>query len=176
MSRSNSMGAGVALIVAVGAVRFRDIVDPDHWRTLFRGRGGDLFLIYALYLGALTMTVILVLPFLVSVAVENENVATVMGLGCLAFAAGLVLAAIGIKSRRGTPVWAAALVFVGVALTWFGLERLEIRTLAEDEDIAARSILDARPDLVHQADRDFLTTQDSIIKAGLNRLLTLVKT
>jgi C_GCAxxG_C_C family probable redox protein len=46
----------------------------------------------------------------------------------------------------------------------------------EVAELAARSILDARPDLVHQADRDFLTTQDSIIKAGLNRLLTLVKT
>lgn len=85
----------VFLIVSVGAVRFRDIVDPEHWRTLFRGRGGDLFLIYALYLGALTMTVILVLPFLVSMAVKNEDVATVMGLGCLAFAAGLAVNLLG---------------------------------------------------------------------------------
>jgi hypothetical protein len=43
-------------------------------------------------------------------------------------------------------------------------------------ELAARFILDARPDLVQQADWDFLTTQDSIIRAGLNRLLTLVKT
>jgi len=41
--------------------------------------------------------------------------------------------------------------------------------------MASRFILEARPDLVQQADWDFLKTQDSIIKAGLNRLLTLVK-
>ncbi|MBW1896201.1 MAG: C_GCAxxG_C_C family protein [Deltaproteobacteria bacterium] len=45
----------------------------------------------------------------------------------------------------------------------------------EVAEMAARFILEARPDLVQQADWDFLKTQDSIIKAGLNRLLTLVK-
>ena len=48
----------------------------------------------------------------------------------LAFFAGLVLAAIGLRARRGTPAWAAALVFVAVALAWFGLERLEVRFAA----------------------------------------------
>lgn len=85
----------VFLIVSVGAVRFRDIVDADHWRTLFRGRTGDLFLIYALYLGALAMTAVLVLPFLVAVAAKNQDVATVMGLGCLAFAGGLAVNLLG---------------------------------------------------------------------------------
>jgi hypothetical protein len=85
----------VFLIVSVGAMRFRDIVDPEHWRTLFRGRGGDLFLIYALYLGALTMTAIIVLPFLVSVAAKSQDWATVMGLGCLAFAGGLAVNLLG---------------------------------------------------------------------------------
>jgi C_GCAxxG_C_C family probable redox protein len=46
----------------------------------------------------------------------------------------------------------------------------------EVAELAAGFILDARPDLVQQADWNFLTTEDSIIKAGLNRLLTLVKT
>jgi hypothetical protein len=85
----------VFLIVSVGAVRFRDIVDAEHWRTLFRGRTGDLFLIYALYLGALAMTAVLVLPFLVAVAAKNQDVATVMGLGCLAFAGGLAVNLLG---------------------------------------------------------------------------------
>jgi len=46
----------------------------------------------------------------------------------------------------------------------------------EVAELAARFILKARPDLIQQADWDFLTTQDSKIKAGLNRLLVLVKT
>lgn len=85
----------VFLIVSVGAVRFRDIVDAEHWRSLFRGRLGDLFLIYALYLGALTMTAVLVMPFLVSLAAKNPDAATVAGLGCLAFAGGLAVNLLG---------------------------------------------------------------------------------
>jgi O-antigen ligase len=61
--------------------------------------------------------------------------------GLLAFGAGLVLAAIGLRSRRGTPVWAAALVFVAVALAWFGLERLEIRFVRAGEDAPGRTVV-----------------------------------
>lgn len=42
-------------------------------------------------------------------------------------------------------------------------------------ELTARIILGARPDLVQQADWDFLSTKDSRLQAGLNRLLTLVK-
>ena len=45
----------------------------------------------------------------------------------------------------------------------------------EAADLAARVIFKARPDLVRQADWDFLATQDSKLAAGLNRLLTLVR-
>ena len=44
----------------------------------------------------------------------------------------------------------------------------------EAAELAARIILEARPDLVRQADWDFLSTQDSPLKAGLKRFLTLV--
>jgi O-antigen ligase len=59
--------------------------------------------------------------------------------GLLAFAAGLALAAIGLRSRRGTPAWAAALVFVAVSLFWFGLERLEVRFLQTPDDAPGRT-------------------------------------
>ena len=49
--------------------------------------------------------------------------------GILAFFAALAIAAVGVRARKGTPAWAAALVFAAVALTWFGLERLEVRFL-----------------------------------------------
>jgi O-antigen ligase len=59
--------------------------------------------------------------------------------GILAFAASLALAAIGLRSRKGTPAWAAALVFVAVALAWFGLERLEVRFVRATDDAPGRT-------------------------------------
>lgn len=45
----------------------------------------------------------------------------------------------------------------------------------EVAELAARFILEARPDLVEQADWAFLTAEDSKFKAGLNRVLALVR-
>jgi O-antigen ligase len=61
--------------------------------------------------------------------------------GILAFFAALALAALGVRSRRGTPAWAAALVFTVVALTWFGLERLEVRFLRATDDAPGRTVV-----------------------------------
>jgi O-antigen ligase len=61
--------------------------------------------------------------------------------GILAFVASLALAAIGLRSRRGTPAWAAALVFVAVALFWFGLERLEVRLVRAADDAPGRTVV-----------------------------------
>jgi O-antigen ligase len=61
--------------------------------------------------------------------------------GILAFVAGLVLAAVGLRARRGTPAWAAALVFAAMVLTWFGLERLEVRFLRASDDTPGRTVV-----------------------------------
>jgi O-antigen ligase len=61
--------------------------------------------------------------------------------GILAFLAALALAAIGLKSRKGTPAWAAALVFVAVTLIWFGLDRLEVRFLTATDDVPGRTVV-----------------------------------
>ena len=61
--------------------------------------------------------------------------------GILAFFAAMTLAAIGLRSRRGTPGWAAALVFGAMALTWFGLERLEVRFLRAPDDAPGRTVV-----------------------------------
>jgi C_GCAxxG_C_C family probable redox protein len=45
----------------------------------------------------------------------------------------------------------------------------------EAAEMAARLILEQRPDLLKQADWGFLTARDSTLGAGLNRLLTLVR-
>lgn len=45
----------------------------------------------------------------------------------------------------------------------------------EAAELAARFILEARPNLFEQADWDFLTARDSTLGAGLNRLVALVR-
>jgi O-Antigen ligase len=61
--------------------------------------------------------------------------------GILAFCAALALAAAGVRSRGGTPAWAAALVFVAASLTWFGLERLEVRFVRAANDAPGRTVV-----------------------------------
>jgi hypothetical protein len=61
--------------------------------------------------------------------------------GILAFCAALAIAGAGVRARRGTPAWAAALVFAAVALTWFGLERLEVRFLRASDDAPGRTVV-----------------------------------
>jgi O-antigen ligase len=61
--------------------------------------------------------------------------------GILAFVGGLVLGAVGLRSRRGTPAWVAALVFVAMTLSWFGLERLQERFARADADSAGRTVV-----------------------------------
>jgi len=59
--------------------------------------------------------------------------------GLLAFAGGLVMALLGTRSRRGTPGWAAALVFLALALAWFGLERMEVRFVRAGDEAPGRT-------------------------------------
>jgi O-antigen ligase len=61
--------------------------------------------------------------------------------GILAFFAALALAAAGVRSRRGTPAWVAAIVFTAVALTWFGLGRLDVRFLRATDDAPGRTVV-----------------------------------
>ena len=61
--------------------------------------------------------------------------------GILALCAALALAAAGVRARRGTPAWAAALVFAAVALLWFGLERLEVRFVRASDDAPGRTVV-----------------------------------
>ncbi|HET9233756.1 MAG TPA: tetratricopeptide repeat protein [Candidatus Eisenbacteria bacterium] len=84
----------VFLIVSVGANRFADIADQRHWRRLFAGRGGDLFLVYALYLGALGMVFCLSLPLFALLA-GHKDILTFTGFFFLSFAAGMSLDLLG---------------------------------------------------------------------------------
>ena len=83
------------LIVSVGADSFSPVFQPAHWRRLFRGRLGELFLIYAVYIGALAMTVIIILPLFTSIAIQNPDFASLIGLFILAFGTGLAVNLLG---------------------------------------------------------------------------------
>jgi hypothetical protein len=85
----------VFLIVSVGAHNSTDIVTPRHWRRLFSGRRGDLFLVYAVYLGGLGMTLLCLLPLFTAVAFQNQDLALFLGFIALAFIAGMSLDLLG---------------------------------------------------------------------------------
>ncbi|MFI5183499.1 MAG: O-antigen ligase family protein [Vicinamibacteria bacterium] len=72
-----------------------------------------------------------------------------------AFAASLALAALGLRRRdRGVPVWAIALAFVAMAVSWFGLERLEIRFENAAADAPGRTLV--WRDALHRMDGRWL--------------------
>src|SRR5690242_19010451 len=56
----------------------------------------------------------------------------------LAFAAGLILALIGIR-RGGVPAWGLAVDLVVMALSWFGLDRLGVRFNEATADAPGRT-------------------------------------
>lgn len=85
----------VFLIAAVGAAGFGDLVSRDYWRGLFRGRLGDLFLIYALYLGGMTMTALLFLPLITATLFQSRGFGVFLGLVGLTFGAGLGVSLLG---------------------------------------------------------------------------------
>jgi O-antigen ligase len=80
------------------------------------------------------------LPPLVAIA---ALLATTSRGGILAFVFALPTAAVGLRSRSrgGTPGWLAAVVFALMALTWFGLERLEVRFASAAADAPGRTVI-----------------------------------
>lgn len=83
--------------------------------------------------------VALVYALLPPLATIGALLATTSRGALLAFAAALGLAALGLRGRRGVPAWALALAFMGVTLSWFGLERLEARFARVSRDAPGRT-------------------------------------
>jgi hypothetical protein len=61
--------------------------------------------------------------------------------GFLAFGGGLVLAAVALSRRRGVPAWLSAAVLTLVALSWFGIDRIESRMRRVAVDSPGRTIV-----------------------------------
>jgi hypothetical protein len=85
----------VFLIVSVSAARFSELFDKDHWEALFSGHKGDLYLIYVVYLGALTMVALLFLPIFTAIGLQNVDFATILAFAFMAFASGLAVSLLG---------------------------------------------------------------------------------
>lgn len=82
------------LIAATDAERWLDLVRPAKWGAHLR-RGSDLFLIYALHLGALSMMTLLALPVLVPVALHSTDAAIFFGSVAAVFLFGFGTAMLG---------------------------------------------------------------------------------
>lgn len=85
----------VFLVVSVGAPGFGAIFSADRWRSLFSGRKGDLFLVYALYLGGTAMAALLALPLVAAAAAVGRNLAILVGGCAFVFLVGLALNLLG---------------------------------------------------------------------------------
>jgi hypothetical protein len=113
----------------------------DAWRA-FRRRVGDppdaRRRLLALSTPAGSDLLLALLPPLAGIA---ALIASTSRGGILSFVGGLALAAAGLRSRRGTPVWVAALVFAAMTLSWFGLERLEVRFARVTADSPGRTVI-----------------------------------
>jgi hypothetical protein len=83
------------LIAAAGAERFEHLVQPEFWRQIFRGRSGDLFLIYAAYLGGILMVALLALPVFAAIALQSLEAGLVFGGLVLAFGIGFAVTLLG---------------------------------------------------------------------------------
>jgi putative inorganic carbon (hco3(-)) transporter len=60
----------------------------------------------------------------------------------VAFAASLALAGVGLRRReRGVPAWAFALAFAAMAVSWFGIERLQLRFENAPVDAPGRTLV-----------------------------------
>jgi hypothetical protein len=84
-----------SLVIAAGAPSFADVFSPSHWRVCFGGRLGDLFLLYAVYLGTIAFVVLGSLPVVALGAVASAPLAAVLGAGSLCFACGLAVTLLG---------------------------------------------------------------------------------
>jgi hypothetical protein len=85
----------IFLAASVGADRFTDVFRPDHWRSTFGGRVSDLFLVYVVYLGTIGMTVVLGLPILIAVGINNLDAAKFLGFVALMLGGGLAVTLLG---------------------------------------------------------------------------------
>jgi O-antigen ligase len=109
------------------------------WRRYRRRVGGRANLRRVMVALSTPEGVALVYAAVPAAAAVAALVATTSRGALLAFAAGLVLAGLGLRRGGGAPAWGLALAFVVMAVSWFGLERLGIRFNETTADAPGRT-------------------------------------
>jgi O-antigen ligase len=74
-----------------------------------------------------------------ALAMVSALLATTSRGALIAFAGGLILASLRLARRSEVPAWAVVLLLFGVALTWFGLDRLESRFVRISDNAPGRT-------------------------------------
>jgi O-antigen ligase len=111
------------------------------WRAYARRAGGDPNARRRLVALASPEGTALVYAALAPLLGIGALVASTSRGGILAFVFALAIAVVGARSRRGMPGWVAALLFAGMVLSWFGLERLELRFVRAADDAPGRTVI-----------------------------------
>ena len=83
------------LVGSVSVSSFRDLVSLEHWRSRFRGRWGDFFLIYVIFIGALVCVVLACLPIVGFAATRGANAMRVAGGAIVVFGTGFSISLLG---------------------------------------------------------------------------------
>jgi hypothetical protein len=83
------------MIVSVGADNFADVFAPDHWRSMFSGRLGDLLMVYVVYTGGMVMVLFLCLLPVMLASVMDDKLALLAAALCACLVFGVSLNLLG---------------------------------------------------------------------------------
>lgn len=90
------LGAPPALlVVSVSAASWGDLFSAEHWRSRFSGRGGDFFLIYVVFVGALFCVLLAGLPIVSLAGINSVKAMTVTAGAVGLFATGFAISLLG---------------------------------------------------------------------------------
>jgi hypothetical protein len=83
------------LVVSVSAASWGDLVSAEHWASRFRGRGGDFFLIYVVFVGALFCVLLAGLPIVSLAGMNGARAMMLTGAAVAVFATGFSISLLG---------------------------------------------------------------------------------
>ena len=91
----STLSPPIILIAAVSATDFGDFLSVAHWRRLFSGRTGDLFMVYAAYAGAIGISCLIAVPIVMAAGAVAWQLALLVGAGFGAFLFGWMVSLLG---------------------------------------------------------------------------------
>lgn len=83
------------LVGSVSASSSRDLVSLEHWRSRFRARWGDFFLIYVIFIGALVCVALACLPIVAFAATRSIDATRLTSGAIGVFALGFAISLLG---------------------------------------------------------------------------------